>query len=48
MDMSINIHIPAFLPPGKGPQLSTEWESGEGVRGVLDTFKKISFIIVTA
>lgn len=31
---SVNIHILAFLPLGKGPQLSIEWESGEGVRSV--------------
>jgi len=48
MDVSVNIHIPAFLTLRKGPQLSIEWESGEGVRGVLDAFKKISFIIVIA
>jgi hypothetical protein len=40
MDMSVNIHIPAFLPPGKGPQLSIECESGEGVRGVWTLLKK--------
>ena len=46
--MIVNILILAFLSPGKGPQLSVEWWSGEGVRGVSDTFKKISFIIVDA
>jgi len=46
--MSVNIHITAFLPRGKGPQLSIEWESGEGVRGVLDTFKNVSLINVIA
>jgi hypothetical protein len=45
MDISYQFHVPAALPPGKEPLISTDWEAGKG-EYVLPGIKQHFFVLL--